>query len=46
LVEGKFHGKGKYTFAETGKVYEGDFKNNRMVGKGEITAPNALKFRV
>jgi hypothetical protein len=30
FVNGKFHGKGKYTFAD-GTVYEGDFARDRFI---------------
>ena len=37
FVDGKFHGRGKYYFAESGKIYEGDFHENNMEGKGRLT---------
>jgi uncharacterized protein YraI len=36
IVNGKAHGKGKYTYA-SGTVYEGDFVNGDFNGKGKMT---------
>ena len=35
FIDGQFHGRGVYTFAEeSGKVYEGEFYENEIHGKG------------
>lgn len=34
------HGMGKYYFADDGKIYEGQFKDNNMHGKGLLKWPN------
>jgi hypothetical protein len=30
FVDGKFHGTGKYFFADSGKIYKGQFINNQI----------------
>lgn len=30
FVEGQFHGNGKYYFADTGKIYKGEFVDNNI----------------
>lgn len=44
FVDGKFKGKGKYYFVDSGKTYEGDFHNNQMNGKGKMTWPDQSSF--
>ena len=44
FVDGQFYGIGKYYFSETGKVYEGEFRNNNMEGKGVMTWPDQSKY--
>ena len=36
VVDGKKHGKGRYTFAN-GNKYEGSYKDDKMNGKGRFT---------
>jgi hypothetical protein len=43
IVNGKAHGKGKYTSA-SGTVYEGDFVNDDFHGKGKITWNNGASY--
>jgi len=40
FVDGKFHGHGKYYFADSGKIYEGGFKDNNMSGNGVMIWPD------
>jgi hypothetical protein len=35
---------GKYYFADSGKLYEGEFKNNNMDGKGVIIWPDESRY--
>lgn len=44
FVDGQFHGYGKYYFADSGKLYEGEFKNNNMDGKGVIIWPDESRY--
>mmetsp|Transcript_3775 Transcript_3775/g.5702 ORF Transcript_3775/g.5702 Transcript_3775/m.5702 type:complete len:141 (+) Transcript_3775:398-820(+) len=39
-----FHGFGKYYFSDTGKVYEGEFQNNNMEGRGTLTWPDQSRY--
>ena len=38
------NGNGKMTFAATGDIYEGDFKEDKLTGKGIITYANGDKY--
>ena len=37
MLNGKFHGKGKFT-AINGDIYEGEFVNNQLHGEGALSA--------
>jgi len=39
ILDGKPHGKGKYTWSD-GSYYEGDFINNKRHGIGKMTYPD------
>ena len=39
-----FHGKGQYYFADTGKIYKGQFEENQPSGMGEMTWPDQSKY--
>jgi len=43
-VNGLRHGKGVYTQANTGSVYEGEFREDRMHGRGTFSWPNGVKY--
>ena len=40
----QFHGIGKYYFADTGKIYEGEFTDNVMNGKGVMMWPDQARY--
>lgn len=40
MLNGEYHGKGKYTKAEKRWVYEGDFVNGQMIGQCKLTYKN------
>ena len=42
-VDGKMHGRGKYSFA-SGSRYVGNFSDNRMQGRGKYTWPNGSTY--
>lgn len=42
-LDGWFHGKGKYYFAN-GSVYHGDFFKGEFHGEGTIVYPNGVTF--
>ena len=44
-MDGQFHGKGKYFFAESEKIYEGDFLENSMHGKGIMIWKDGSKYQ-
>ena len=44
FVDGQFHGHGKYFFAESQKVYEGEFNENNITGKGVMTWPDQSRY--
>lgn len=44
FYDGKFHGKGKYYFADSGKVYEGEFLDNKMEGDGVMVWPDQTRY--
>lgn len=44
FVDGKFEGNGKYYFAESGKIYEGEFSNNSMNGTGVMVWPDQSRY--
>jgi hypothetical protein len=37
---GQKHGKGTYIYTSTGLTYNGEWKNNRREGKGELFSEN------
>jgi hypothetical protein len=40
FIDGKFHGQGKYFFADSGKIYRGKFVHNQIQGKGIMIFPD------
>ena len=38
--DGKFHGEGKYYFADSGRIYKGIFVNNQISGEGIMIHPD------
>ena len=44
-MDGKYEGHGVYFFADKGREYVGDFKNNKMHGYGEETWSDGRKYK-
>lgn len=44
FVDGQFEGQGKYYFADTGKIYHGEFHENNIVGYGVMIWPDNTKY--
>lgn len=42
--DGQFEGEGKYYFADTGKIYEGEFHLNNIVGYGVMIWPDNTRY--
>jgi len=38
------HGYGKYLFANSGKIYRGEFENNFITGKGIMIFPDGSRY--
>jgi hypothetical protein len=43
-LDGKFHGKGTYYFADSGKIYKGNFVENHIHGKGIMKFPDGKLY--
>lgn len=39
FIEGDMDGEGKYYYGDTGRIYEGSFRQNAQFGDGTLTQP-------
>lgn len=44
FVDGQFHGQGKYYFADSGKIYKGEFRDNNIEGTGCMLFPDGSRY--